>query len=68
MNLTDLFIARAYAEESDSPYISFNLEARFHKIGTSGWIALGVLVLFALIMLVIVLSNKKSSYSVASEM
>ncbi len=61
MSLFDLFLPRAYAEEE--PYISFNLEPRFHKIGTNGWIAFGIVVLFALIMLAVVLTNKKNKWT-----
>ena len=64
MNLADLFISRAYAEEAKDPYISFGLEPRFHKIGQNGWIALGVVVLFAVVMLIVILTNKKKKWTV----
>lgn len=64
MNLADLFISRAYAEEAKDPYISFKLEPRFHKVGQNGWIALGVVVLFAVVMLIVILTNKKKKWTV----
>ena len=63
MGVLDLFISRACAEEAETPYISFGIEPRFHKVGLTGWIAFGVVALFAVIMLVAILTNKKRKWT-----
>ena len=63
MNLLDLFVSHAYAEEAKTPYISFGFEPRFHKVGLNGWIAFGVVVLFAAVMLAVIITNKKKKWT-----
>ncbi|MBR6707031.1 MAG: energy-coupled thiamine transporter ThiT [Clostridia bacterium] len=63
MDLMDLFISSARAEEAKTPYISVGFEPRFHKISENGWIAFGVVVLFVAVMLVVILTNKKKKWT-----